>query len=225
MRKNKRILVVVAHPDDEVLGCGGTIARHIEDGCEVALLVLTDGVGARGDDIVASNVRKLELQKSAQVLGISTYFQLNMPDNKLDSIPTLEVIEAIAPILTSIDPDIIYTHFLYDLNQDHSAVARAIQILTRPIFPIRVESILMMEVISSTEWSFSEKYPFSPNHFVVLDKHQIDLKLRALSCYASELRLPPHPRRIEHALVVAQYRGAQSGCEFAEAFMLLRSVN
>lgn len=223
--KNKRILVVVSHPDDEVLGCAGAIARHIDDGCEVALLVLTNGVGARGKNIKASRVRKLELQKSTQVLGISSFFQLNMPDNKLDSIPILDIIKAISPILAHINPHIIYTHFLHDLNQDHSIVARAVQILTRPIFPVAIESVLMMEVPSSTEWSFGENHPFSPNHFVVLNKHQVDLKLKALSCYASELRLSPHPRRIEHALIVAQYRGAQSGCEYAEAFMVLRSVN
>lgn len=216
--------MVVAHPDDEVLGCGGAIARHIKDGCEVVLLVLTDGVSARGDNFGASNVRRLELQESSQVLGISSYFQLNMPDNRLDTISTLEVIQAIAPIFSRVNPHIVYTHFLYDLNQDHSVVARAIRILTRPISPVTLEMVLMMEVPSSTEWAFGEQCQFSPNHFVALSKHQIDVKLKALSRYTSELRLAPHPRRIEHALVVAQQRGAQSGYEYAEAFMVLRSI-
>jgi len=225
MRKNRRILVVVAHPDDEVLGCGGTIARHVDEGSEVTLFVLTDGVGARGESTESSHIRSLELRESARVLGITSVIQDNLPDNKLDSIPLLEVTHKIAPILDEVRPHIIYTHFLYDLNQDHSAIASAVRVLTRPSPLNVIEAVLMMEVHSSTEWAFGENSQFSPNYFIALNERQMDLKVKALSKYVSELREPPHPRRVEHARIAAQYRGAQSGCKYSEAFMLLRSVN
>jgi LmbE family N-acetylglucosaminyl deacetylase len=224
MRKSKRVLVVVAHPDDEVLGCGGALARHAYGGSDISLMVLTDGVSARGKNLESAQLRSNELRESCQVLGINSIIQEDLPDNRLDSVPLLEIAQKILPILNAVKPQVIYTHYLYDLNQDHSAVSRAVRIATRPSSVTNFESILMMEVPSSTEWAFGEIQAFHPNYFVPLDQTHLNCKLEALSKYASELRNPPHPRCAEHAVISAKFRGSQIGYEYSEGFMMLRHV-
>lgn len=224
MKRIKRILVAVAHPDDEVLGCGGALARHVDEGSEVVLLVMTDGVSARGESSASSQTRSRELNDSCKVLGINSLIHENLPDNQLDSIPLLDLVKKISPVVDMVNPDIIYTHFLYDLNQDHVAVSRALRVATRPASFANIEAIFMMEVFSSSEWAFGETTPFNPNFFVPLRQAHMNMKIEALSKYVSELREAPHPRRIDHILNVARLRGSQVGHEFAESFMLMRGV-
>jgi LmbE family N-acetylglucosaminyl deacetylase len=217
-----RILVVVAHPDDEVLGCGGTIARAVGLGCSVSLLVFTDGVGARGQKLEAITQRANEMKASTQVLGIENIKALAFPDNKLDSLALLDLVQEVETAIDCFMPTIIYTHYLHDLNQDHAKVAEAVRIATRPLPNMKVSRVLMMEVPSSLEWAFASRETFSPNYFVQLEEAEVEKKLLAFGEYESEIRTAPHPRRREHLKMLAGVRGSQCGSNWAEAFAVLR---
>lgn len=223
----QRVLVCVAHPDDEVLGAGGAIARHVDLGEEVSLVTMTDGVSARNLDFSDQNqqikARRRELAESCAVLGLQDFLQLGFPDNKMDSVPLLDITRAIEPIIKSFKPTLIYTNFINDLNIDHVKTAEAVRVASRPLPNTSIKSILMMEVASATEWTFSKNEVFVPNVFIDIEK-QLDKKLRALSCYSSELQEPPHPRNEIMALSRAKIRGSQVGRSAAEAFVLMREI-
>lgn len=223
----QRVLVCVAHPDDEVLGAGGAIARHIDSGEEVRLVTMTDGVSARKLDASHQNqqinIRGRELAESCAVLGIQDFLQLGFPDNKMDSVPLLDIARAIEPIIKTFEPTLIYTNFINDLNIDHVKTAEAVRLASRPLPSTSINSVLMMEVASSTEWTFSKNEVFVPSVFIDIEK-QLEKKLRALSCYRSELQEPPHPRNEILALSRATIRGAEVGRSAAEAFVLMREL-
>jgi len=219
------ILVVAAHPDDEVLGCGGTIARHADRGDHVDLLFLTDGVGARGESPVATvGARQEAAHAAAGILGAQTPQFLDFPDNRLDSVDLLDVIQAIEAVLAARPYDTVYTHWEGDLNIDHRVASRAVRTATRPVPGQSVRAVLSFEVPSSSEWAFSDVVPESPN-FAVSIADQIDRKLAALDAYAMEMHDPPHPRSQEAVRALATWRGAQHGFAFAEAFTLVRAAH
>lgn len=220
----RRVLVVAAHSDDEALGCGGTIARHTAEGDIVHVIFLTNGVGARSVDILDTRAadRRQAAERAMVVLGVTSSSHFDFPDNGLDSVALLDVVQAIEPVIANFKPNTIYTHFAHDLNIDHRICHQAVLTACRPQPSHPVRAIYEFEVASSTEWSFSE-IAFQPQHFVDISQH-FDTKLRALSEYAEELRPPPHPRSDRSIEALARWRGANVGCAMAEAFRVVRQI-
>jgi N-acetylglucosamine malate deacetylase 1 len=221
-----KVLVVAAHPDDEVLGCGGTIAKHTSQGDQVTSLFLADGVGARGtDNRDALAERMAAAAAAAEILGCESPRHENLPDNQLDTLPLLELAQAVERAVEDLQPDRIYTHHRGDLNVDHQLTHDSVLTACRPLPGRSVTSIYAFETLSSTEWSgpYSDRV-FLPNHFENIDGF-LDKKLAALGAYDAEMAAFPHPRSPEAVRALAILRGAHSGFHAAEAFMLLRSLN
>lgn len=223
----KNILAVVAHPDDEVLGCGGTLARHARRGDKVTVLIFTDGVGSRKPAQDGQEAREREkcARKAATILGVNELVLLDYPDNNLDSAWHLTIVREIESVINKINPAVIYTHHRGDVNIDHRLVHDAVVVACRPHPNHCVEELLFFEIPSSSEWMVgSSRSPFAPNWYVdVADTFA--LKLRALSAYGIELREFPHPRSLKAIEALAQWRGACAGVEAAEAFELGRRIS
>ena len=217
------ILVIVAHADDEALGCGATIARHAHSGDTVHLMVMTDGVSARKATSLEIDRRNNALRKSAEILGVNQVFQYDFSDNKMDSAPLLEIVRVIEDKISQIRPNIIYTHSASDLNIDHQIVNRAVLTATRPVPQQSVKKILAIEILSSTNWTFSAGNQFLPNVFINVADH-IDKKILSLQCYNEEMRDFPHERSVEAVMALSKLRGATVGCLHAEAFNLIREI-
>jgi len=220
---------VAAHPDDEVLGCGGTIHRLVQSGASVNILFLSDGVSSRG---TKDDLYKLELDKRRQnaieaskILRANTPIFLDFPDNQLDTVPLLSIVKSIESAIANYEPDTVITHFGNDLNVDHRIASDAVVVACRPQETSPVKSVLFFEVPSSTEWQMENGQPtFAPNYFVDINEH-IEFKLRALRCYSMELRTWPHSRSIEAVEHLCRWRGASVGVGAAEAFMLGRQIS
>ena len=221
----KTVLVIAAHPDDEVIGCGGTLAKHIESGDQVITLFMTDGESARTDvKLTQISARQKMAESAATILGTAPPIFLNFPDNKMDVVPLLEITQAIEQARKDMCPDVIYTHHLGDLNIDHRITAQATLTAFRPQPGSSVQEIYSFEVNSSTEWTANQLHPsFHPNVFVDI-KQTWDKKLRALECYESELRQFPHSRSTSAIENLNQWRGNSVGLATAEAFSLLRLI-
>jgi LmbE family N-acetylglucosaminyl deacetylase len=223
-----KVLVVAAHPDDEILGCGGTIAREIEKGYEVYILLLSKGVASRVPNKNKLNLEKNKLMnesKSAlKIVGIkeSNIFFGNFPDNKFDSVSLLDIVKFIESFIEKIKPNIIYTHYKDDLNIDHRKTFEAVITATRPIENYSVRKILSFEVLSSTEWAFNFK-KFAPNIYVNIED-TINKKIEALRRYKSEIREYLHPRSVDGIKILAKKRGLEVGMRYAEGFILVREV-
>lgn len=222
MPAKKNVAVIVAHPDDEALGAGGTIARHVSIGDSVNVLFMTDGVGARGSDDGAYDRWQAALV-ALDILGVSheRVKALDFPDNAIDSLPLLDVVKAIETHFQAASPHIIYTHHHGDLNIDHRIVHQAVMTAFRPLPGLSVYDIYAMEVLSSTEWS--PEFVFKPNVYVDVNEF-MDKKIKALEAYEAEMRPSPHPRSVEAVRALATLRGSQSGLQNAEAFCLVRKV-
>ena len=220
---NKQILVVAAHSDDEVLGCAGTIVRHINAGDKVHLLFMTDGVGSRLGVNISVNSRILAAENSAKILGVTSVENLDFPDNSLDGLPLLDIIKVIEAKIEKLQPQVIYTHHLGDLNVDHQITHKAVITACRPQPDFCVKEIFAFEVLSSTEWQTPGYFPFMPNVFVDIGK-QIDVKRKALEAYSKEMRQPPNSRSIENSIRLNALRGNTVGVEYAESFVLLRKI-
>jgi len=220
MRNN--VLVVAAHADDEVLGCGGTIARHVAENDSVQLVVLADGVGSRASADTNSLSRRTDAAKIAQkILGITEAHYLGFPDNAMDSFPLLCIVQKIEAIIKNTAPSIIYTHFHGDLNIDHRLAHQAVLTACRPQPGCCVRKIYGFEVLSSTEWATPRSSPFTPNVHIDIT-HYFTKKIQALEAYAEEMRPEPHSRSLKHAEVLARHRGYSVGFEYAEAFVAYR---
>lgn len=217
---NKTILVIAAHSDDEALGCSGTIAKHIKQGDSVHLLFMTDGVASRSgrrDD----EKRLTAAQDAAQILEVSSFTNLNFPDNKMDSIPLLDIVKEIENTIVQTQPEVIYTHHIGDLNIDHQITHKSVVTACRPQPSFCVEEIYAFEVLSSTEWNTPGVEAFSPNVFIDITDY-IDIKKQVLEVYSEEMRQPPHSRSIDNALRLNALRGNSVGVDYAEAFELIR---
>lgn len=222
--KNK-ILIVAAHPDDEVLGVGGTILKHAKNGDHVSILILGDGETARG--AVAGKVAKRaeQAKKAAEFLGAKKIILEAFPDNKFDSVPLLDIVKRIEKTLYEIKPNIVYTHFGEDLNIDHRLTFQAVLTACRPQPKFFVKKILSFEVPSSTEWQAkSKKSVFCPNHYNDINEF-INKKISAMKFYAGELRPYPHPRSKQGIKTLAQYRGMEAGYKHAESFQVVRFLS
>jgi N-acetylglucosamine malate deacetylase 1 len=221
---NLRVLAVVAHPDDEVLGAGGTLARHAQHGDEVHIVFLADGVGARGENREAAERRAEAARAAATLLSARAPRFLGLPDNRLDRVEFLSVAQMIEKVVKDTAPDTIYTHHAGDLNVDHALCHRAVLTACRPQPGSTVSRIYAMEVPSSTEWSSpGVADAFVPTHFVDISATR-DVKRRALEAYAEEMRAFPHSRSFEAIDALSTWRGATVGLRAAEAFMLVREI-
>ena len=221
----KKILAIFAHPDDEVLACGATLAKRIDNGHEVSLILLSNGCDSRqksNKHIIKK--RKDNCLESCKKLGINLLDIGDFPDNQFDKEPLLKVIKFIEEKSFGIKPNEIFTHYKNDLNIDHRVTYKAIKTAFRPISLINEFVIYESEVNSSTEWNISLNNSFSPNHFENIEKY-IDSKILALKCYNSEIREWPHPRSSKGIKVLSEYRGMQSGYSNSEAFVVNFSRN
>jgi LmbE family N-acetylglucosaminyl deacetylase len=216
-----RILVVGAHPDDEVLGCGGTLARHVEAGDVVSALLLADGETSRGAGDIPR--RRRSALAAASALGLESVTTLDYPDNRLDSVALLDVVQSIERVIAEKRPEIVYTHHAGDLNIDHAIVHRAVLTACRPAPVGGVRAIYAFEVPSSTEWGATTLAPFVPTRYVDVTA-TLATKRRALECYGEEMRAAPHPRSLAGIEALASLRGHQIGCAAAEAFIVIREV-
>lgn len=227
----KSILIVAAHPDDEVLGCGGTIAKHVQNGDVVNVVILAQGVASR----YSGNVEKKRYQKEIsklkdsaheanEILGVNLLILYDLPDNRMDILNRLEVVKMVESFVSRFNPEIIYTHHISDINIDHSIVNQSVLTACRPYPDQIVKKILFFEIPSSTEWqSAACGFCFSPNWFVDITE-TLGLKIAALNAYESEIRRFPHARSVEALQSLARWRGASIGVPAAEAFVLGRSL-
>ena len=227
---SKTILILAAHPDDEVLGCGGTIARYAHEGANIHIVFLADGVGARQQNKVmsATNIAGLARREAAEVaakiLGAQSVTFGEFPDNRMDSIDLLDIVQFVERQVNQFRPELIMTHHASDLNLDHRLVHQATVTACRPQPNHFVETVLFFEVPSSTEWQTPASAPvFAPNWFVDITPH-LATRARALEAYAEEMRPWPHSRSYNAVEHLARWRGATVGVEAAEAFMLGRTI-
>lgn len=219
------ILVVAAHPDDEVLGVGGTIARHVDFGESVTTLIMATGATSRSELVNEDNIKKLKkcALDAAKKLGVDDVRFVGLPDNRMDSIDFLDVVKHVEAVIKEIEPEIIYTHFPNDLNIDHRLTAQAVLTATRPLPESTVKKVYAFETLSSTEWQINSTEIFKPTSYIDISS-TLEKKMKALSCYEVEMTPFPHARSMEGVEALAKTRGCHSGVEAAEAFMLLREV-
>lgn len=224
------VLVVVAHPDDEILGCGGTLARHAADGDRVDVLILAEGATAR--DAVRDAVGhagEIEALRAAAVTAAATLSIrpprfAGLPDNRLDGLDLLDIVKEVEGAVADVSPEIVYTHHAGDLNVDHRIACEAVMTACRPLPGASVRSIYAFETVSSTEWAVpSASMGFLPVYFVEIGAY-LDVKCAALECYRAEMRPYPHARSIRAVKALAQWRGASAGVMAAEAFEVLREI-
>lgn len=224
-----KVLVIAAHPDDEVLGCGGTAARLAQEGNEVHFSILGEGITSRHaqrSDADAAQLGKLHRQAEAAAakVGVKNIVLDKLPDNRLDTVPLLEIVKIVECLVERIKPEVVYTHHGGDLNVDHAIVHRAVLTATRPVSGQPVREIYSFEVASSTEWAFQQLQPcFRPNVFVDVTR-TLEAKIAAMGCYETEARKFPHPRSPEALRAIAMRWGSVCGCGAAEAFELVRSI-
>jgi LmbE family N-acetylglucosaminyl deacetylase len=223
------ILVIAAHPDDELLGCGGTAARMAAEGHSVYLSILGEGITSRHSERTAVNPAAIESlhgcsQRVADLLGAKELSLHALPDNQFDSVPLLDVVKVVEKIIERWNPDAVYTHHGGDLNIDHRVLSEAVLTATRPRQRNSVRDVYMFEIASSTEWAFQQLSPvFRPNVFVDISE-TLETKVSAMQEYESEIREFPHPRSKQALRAIAQRWGSVAGCKAAEAFELVRSI-
>ncbi|WP_226038748.1 PIG-L family deacetylase [Natrinema sp. DC36] len=221
-----RVLCVAAHPDDELIGVGGTLIKHVDDGDEVEVLILSDGVMARYEmETGAARERQEERRSRARTIGDLLGFQgvtlLDYWGNQLDDEALIDVIRDIESKLESFRPDVIYTHHYGDLNVDHQIAARAVRTAARPLAGSNVNRILSFESLSSTEWAIpTADTAFQPTVFVDIDEY-LDRKMDALSVYEDEIEDSPHPRSTRSIRNNSYLWGEKAGLYAAEPFELL----
>ena len=217
------VLVVAAHPDDEILGVGGTIASHAAKGDRVRLAVMCEGVSSRYSAERDSEIRR-QATEAARILGVTDIVLGNLPDQRLDTLPLGDVVKQVEQLMSNPSPEVIYTHFAGDINRDHRVLAEAVLVAARPYSVSSVKEIMMFETPSSTEWSSpSLTTPFQPNVYVDVNEF-LERKIKAFSCYSAEVREFPHPRSPEALRDRARYWGSVINRRGAEAFVLVRST-
>lgn len=219
------VLVVAAHPDDELLGCAGTIARHALAGDRVHILIAAEGATSRaagGPDEVEA--LQQAARQAAEILGAEPPRFAGFPDNRLDSLAILDITQAVEAVVEEVRPTVIYTHHGGDLNRDHRLLHEAVVTACRPLPGRPFRKLLVFETLSSTEWaSEAVGAPFRARHYVDISA-TLDVKLRALACYAAEMRPFPHPRSAEAVTALAALRGTQVGLVAAEAFDVIFEI-
>lgn len=228
--KNDRILVIAAHPDDDVLGMGGTMAKYRSKGVEVNVAFIAEGTTCRYDSIdhpdanSQLDIRKHSALSALKILDVGSVTFFDLPCGRLDTVPILEINKKIEGLIKKYKPTVVYTHSPKDVNHDHRIVSRSVEMATRPIPNSEISKIIFFEVLSSSEWVLSPNDVFFPNTYEVLSESQIEKKCLALREYFTEIKSWPFSRSDEGVLTLAKYRGMQVGERLAEAFIVSRSI-
>ena len=234
------ILVIAAHPDDEVLGMGGTIKKYTKNKHNVKIVIMATGIFARRSPNYTNSTRyeinknatktmeenlislRDDAKKAARIMGVNDIEFMDFPDNEMDKVSNLEVTKKIESIIEQFKPSTVFTHSQYDVNVDHRILYDATITATRPTSNCVVKKVISFEVPSSTEWYFPSR--FSPNLFVDIHK-ELNVKIKALMAYKNEMRSFPHPRSAKAIDVIAKRWGTVSGFNAAEAFCLIRHIS
>jgi len=221
----RTVACVVAHPDDEALGVGGTLIRHAMSGDHVEIVILSDGEGSKTDPAARDAARTDRASRWAEYSGCTVRRIFDLPDQRFDAVPMVDIVGKLQGELSQIDADIIYTHHTGDLNHDHRITSQATLVAVRPMHGGgSPPTVYAFETPSSTDQApNAAPFSFMPNHFVVLDE-LLEKKMEALEIYENELGVPPHPRSRESIRALAIKRGAECGAYAAEAFVILRSI-
>ena len=214
MSSTKSIVVIAAHPDDELLGCGGTIKKATLDGLKVHPVISCEGVSVRHYEKISNQKHINQTKEACKILQTEAPIFLNFPDQKLDSFLILEITKKIEILLERIKPSMIFIHDYTDLNQDHNILTRSSLIACRPTSPF-IDSVYMFNTPSSTEWGFPRD--FKPDTWVDITS-TINDKIKAFECYKSEIKSSPHPRSIEGLISHAKYWGSHQLLNYAEVF-------
>lgn len=225
----KKVLVIAAHPDDEVLGVGGTVAKLSAQEVDCHLLIVTDGSSAqyRDSDHLHEIIeaKKSETNRCANLLGFKTIHYGELPDMKLDKTPHIIINQVIEKVIDEVKPDTVYTHFWGDVNRDHQEVYKSTLVAVRPVMGQMVKEVYCYKVPSSTEWTPNKADTmFMPNYFVDIEKFA-EQKYKAFACYATELRDYPHPRSVQYLRETDKAAGLRVGLLAAEEFVLLRKLD
>ena len=221
----EKVLIIAAHPDDEILGCGGTAARYVMENKKVYTAILGEGITSRREtrdrekDQAELARLKEQIRRANKIIGVSDLFIHDFPDNRFDTVPLLEIVKAVEKLVFKIEPKIIFTHFGNDLNCDHRLTYQAVLTATRPIGGTTVKEIYSFETLSSTEWNFPSR--FDPDVFFDIE-NTLKLKMDAIKRYEKELRDFPHPRSLKGIEINAMNWGMKCGVKYAEAFKAVR---
>lgn len=221
---SNRVMVIAAHPDDEVLGCGGTIARHVKRGDDVNIVIVTRGAAEVFPPEQVATIRA-ELARAHAVLGVSQVHFLDFPAPLLDMVARYKLNDALAALIRMEQPGTVYVHHRGDVHHDHQVIYEATLVACRPVDDSPVQRLLAYETLSETEWAAPHgDAAFVPTCYIDISAY-LAQKLEAMACYASQLHDPPHPRSLQNIEALAHYRGGTVSREAAEAFMLVREIN
>ena len=218
-----KILVIAPHGDDVVLGVGGALAKHQRNGDTVYRCIVTKPYAPDWPRVFIAK-REKEVVASAKVLNVAKDFLLGLPTVKLDTMSQKELNDRLSAVVKEVRPDIVYVPHAGDLNADHRIVFTAALVATRPVPGCSVKKVLTYETISETEWG-RNLHDFVPNYYVTLHQHDVDIKLKAMKAYHSEIRKYPHPRSLEILKTLLKLRGSEVGVKAAEAFMVVREIH
>ena len=219
----QRILVLAPHPDDEILGAGGTIARAAAEEAEIFVAVLTKGYPPRYSEEFDAQTRGQVLNAHA-VLGVTETTMLSLPSAGVDMIPQHEVNAELENLFQQFNPDVVYMPFIGDIHRDHQLFAHSTMVASRPFAPTAPTTIYAYETLSETNWNAPYLTPgFIPNVFVDITDY-LDVKLRAMTCVKTQLKKFPHERSLEALEALAKLRGASIHRPAAEAFVLIRQI-
>lgn len=225
----RRVLTIAAHPDDEILGCGATMAAHAARGDSVSILILGEGLTSRAPTRDAADRAGIpglqrDAHRAAAAIGVSDVTLLDFPDNRFDSVALLDVVKAVEQARDRVRPDVVYVHHWGDLNIDHRVTFDAVMAAFRPLPEAGPVAVYAYEVPSATGWAGpSPAMTFIPSHYVSIGA-ALDRKIEAMEHYESERRTWPHPRAPDALRAWARYRGTQVGVDAAEAFVTVRTV-
>lgn len=225
----KKVLVISAHPDDEVMGIGGTIAKLTAQGVECHLLIVTDGSSSQYRDSghlhAIIEAKKVETKRCADLLGFKSIHYGELPDMRLDMTPHIVINQIIEKVIDEVQPDTVFTHFWGDVNRDHQEVYKSTLVAVRPMMGQVVKELYCYRAPSSTEWTPNKADAmFMPNYFVDIEKFA-EQKYKAFSCYSTELREYPHPRSVQYLKESDKAAGLKVGLMSAEEFVLLRKLD
>lgn len=215
-----KVLVIAPHPDDEILGCGGTIIKHSQAGDEVFRCLVTKAYTPDWSEEFL-RARQVEIKASGEIVGIKKTYFLDFSTAKLDTVPQKELNEALSKAVKEVEPDVLYIPHQGDIHKDHRLVFESSLVAAR-LTGSRIKKILSYETPSETEWGQAIE-PFIPDIYVNVSK-TFDKKIEAMKAYKSEIREYPHPRSLEVLRVIAQKRGSEAGIELAEGFALIREI-
>lgn len=231
--KNKKILVIVAHPDDELLGLGASLNKLIQENyCSVRVVILGEGITSRTEkrnpELQKNELKKhrANIEEARKAIGYDSVGIYNFPDNRFDSVDLLDIIKVIEKEKESFKPEVIFTHHGGDVNIDHQRTFEAVITSCRPMEDERVKTLITFETPSGTEWrSPTDPHHFLPNLFFSVSKDNLEAKIKGMESYEFERREYPHPRSPEALKIQSQRWGVMVGTNFAEAFCLVRSIN